>query len=105
MSLPSTSNERASFADAERREDSIEDIVGGGCAGKPVERAQCVVEIKQQHLVGNVCGGGGAALLEGELAVPGGVLVCGRGSADLALCLADGGAWLAWASFQPSWPL
>ena len=42
--------------DAERTEDQVEDIVGRGRAGDFVERAQGIVEIEQQHLVGDMRG-------------------------------------------------
>src|ERR1700674_2825711 len=36
-----------------RAEDQVENVVGCGGAGDGIERPQGVVEIKQQHLVGN----------------------------------------------------
>ena len=42
------------FADAERAEDQIEDVVGGGGAGDFVERAERAVEVEQMHFVRGV---------------------------------------------------
>jgi hypothetical protein len=41
------------LSDAEGAEDQVEDVVRGGGAGDFVERAQCSVEIEQEHLVGD----------------------------------------------------
>src|SRR5229473_828444 len=46
------------LADAERAEDQVQDVVGRGCSGDRVERAQRVVEIEQEHLVWNPAGHG-----------------------------------------------
>jgi len=47
------------FSNAEGAENEAEDVVGSGGAGNFVERAQGVVEVEQQHLVGDVLGHGG----------------------------------------------
>ena len=43
-----------SLPDAERREDAVQDVVGGGRAGDGVDGPQRGVEIEQQHLVRDV---------------------------------------------------
>jgi len=48
----------ALFSDAEGGEDQVQDVVGGGLAGQRVERRQCTVKIKQDHLVRNGAGVG-----------------------------------------------
>src|SRR5690348_3397523 len=58
------------FSDAESAEDEAEDVVGSGGAGDFVERAQGVVEVKQQHLMGHAlghCGRGSIKSLQGIL--------------------------------------
>src|SRR5580693_9084200 len=42
-----------SLSNAERAEDQVKDVVGGGGSGDGVEWPQGVVEIKQQHFVGD----------------------------------------------------
>lgn len=55
------------LADAEGGEDEVENVVGGGGSGEGVERGEGVVEVDQQHLVGDGSGcGGGGALQGGE---------------------------------------
>ena len=59
--------ELALLPDAEGAEDQIEDVVGGGGAGDGVERLQGVVEIEQQHFVGNfICYRAGGGVESGE---------------------------------------
>jgi len=41
------------LSDAETTEDQIQDVVGGGGAGDFIECFQCVVQVKQDHLMGD----------------------------------------------------
>lgn len=50
------------FADAELAEDEVQDVVGGGGAGKGVERLEGGVEVEEDHLVGDGCGCGSVGL-------------------------------------------
>src|SRR5512142_786379 len=60
--LPRASREQAKarskfrltlFSDAEGAEDQVEDVVVRGGSRDLVERAESVIEVEQQHLVGN----------------------------------------------------
>src|SRR5690242_8959143 len=58
------------LSNAESAEDEAQDVVGSGGAGNFVERAQGVVEVKQQHLMGHAlghCGRGSIKSLQGIL--------------------------------------
>ena len=46
------------LSDAEGAKDQVEDVVGGGGAGDFVERAESVVEIEEEHFVGDASGDG-----------------------------------------------
>ena len=50
--------------DAERGEDAIQDIVGGGRAGDRVDGPQRGIKIQQQHLVRDAAGSRVARLLQ-----------------------------------------
>jgi len=42
---------RCLFADAERAEDQVQDVIGGGGAGDFIQRSQSIVEVEQEHFV------------------------------------------------------
>jgi hypothetical protein len=50
------------LSDAEGAEDQVEDVVGGGGAGDFVEGAEGVVEIEEEHFVGDAGGDGVAGV-------------------------------------------
>ena len=52
------------LSDAERAENEIQNVVGGGGARNLVKRAQGAVEIEQQHFVGDSRGDSTAGCLE-----------------------------------------
>jgi hypothetical protein len=58
LGIPWTPLEAGLFADAEFAEDEIQDVVAGGGAGERVEGAEGVIEVEEDHLVGDGVGGG-----------------------------------------------
>src|SRR3974377_1854468 len=53
------------FSDTKRAENQVQDVVGRSCAGDLVQRAQRVVEIEQDHLVGSFMRHGDCSGVEG----------------------------------------
>jgi hypothetical protein len=54
------------LSDAERCEYQVEDVVGGGGSGDGIEGPQGIVEIEQQHFVGDFGGHGAGSEIERE---------------------------------------
>ena len=64
---PWTVLEVSLLSDAERCEYQVENVVGGGGSSDGIEGPQGVVEIEQQHLVGDFgCNGAGSEIERGE---------------------------------------
>src|SRR5437870_13121796 len=67
------------FADAERAEDQVQDVIGGGGAGDFIQRSQSIVEAEQEHFVRGLVVAGGFRGFERSQRVADGALVADTG--------------------------